>query len=873
MKKIFHLFLAILTFIPGLVCGNGMSMPSGIPAGSSFTDQQAERLIWIKIDLQKDRGFLPEITGLLDQKEIGGIIFTGTDLPSFVQVRNELRACRHHDFLMALDGEGSPAHPPGLPGDFPSNEVIAAIGDSLLQKEMIATLCDQLKAAGLQVSISGFIGRETNAVMKKDFADHQILLAIPGDAENLVPSLIKPGNVSTDVVVPRLFTISSDLPDRIDSFLENIEKKCRDYSGNKKFIRTYNGKIGQAIHLTKELYPGQARSAGELKSLLNSAEDRIMAHEAFRYSSVLLKNEDQIIPVSHLGGKRIALISFTPDQEKDRSFRKILGKYTQIDYFSFPIPGNNDAISSARKTLKNYNLFIFSLFPDQATCQEVYKIIDRLSSGTQSIVCTFGIPPTSFPDRAKALLVSLGADSLSQSTAAQVVFGGIPARAKLPFAVAGYLKGSGLSTGKSIRFEYTIPEMAGIDGDYLSKAIDSVATMAIREQAFPGCQVLIAKDRKIVYHHSFGYHTYYKKEKVKNDDIYDLASVTKVTGTLPAIMQFVDQKKIDLDEKFSVYWPDFRNTNKKDLRVREILAHQSGLQSWIPYWRSTVDSSGNFLPGIFRAEPNDTFCIQVTRHLFLNRNYRKVMFRQIRESPVSSEKKYVYSGLPFYIFPEIIKNITHQEYPAYITNTFYHPLGAWNITFNAWKFFPLERIVPTEFDDYFRFSLLHGFVDDEGAAMMGGISGNAGLFSDANDLAKLMQMYLQMGEYGGERFISEKTMREFTSYQYPENGNRRGLVFDKPEPGNDTLSIEKCYPAYSASSSSFGHSGYTGTFVWCDPEYQLVYIFLSNRVYPTRKNTKIGDMHVRMIIHQEIYDAIERFKIKERLSDHGPTSL
>jgi len=872
MKKIFHLLLAILICIPGLVCGNGTSIPSENPAGSSFTDQQAERLIWIKIDVQKDRGFLPEITGLLDQKEIGGIIFTGTDLPSFIQVRDELRTSRHHDFLMAMAGEGGPGHWFRLPGAFPSNEVIAAIGDSLLQQETVETLCDQFKTAGIQVNISGFINRETNAMMKKEFADHQILLAAPGDAGSLVPSSVKPQNVSADLVVPRLFTLSSDLPARIDSFLEDVKKKCRDHSGNKKLIRTYNGKIGQALHLTKEIYRGQARSADELKFLLNGTRNRVIACEAFRYSSVLLKNEGKIIPVSHLGKKRIALISFTPDQKKDESFRKILGKYTKIDYFNLPLPKSNDTVAPALKKLENYNLFIFSILPDQATDQKVKEIIGRLSSGTQSVVCTFGISPIPFPDQAKAIVVSLGADSLSQSMAAQIVFGGIPARAKLPFAAAGYPKGSGLSTGESIRFEYTIPEMAGIDGDYLGQAIDSAATMAIQEQAFPGCQVLVARDRKIVYHRSFGYHTYYKKEKVENDDIYDLASVTKVTGTLPAIMQFVDRKKIDLDKKFSVYWPDFKNTNKEGLRVREILAHQSGLQSWIPYWRSTVDSSGNFRAGIFCAEPNDTFCIQVTKHLFLNKSYRKIMFQQINETPVSPEKKYVYSGLPFYIFPEIIKNITHQEYPDYITSTFYHPLGAWNITFNAWKFFSLGRIVPSEFDDYFRFSLLHGFVDDEGAAMMGGISGNAGLFSDANDLAKLMQMYLQMGEYGGERFISEKTMHEFTSYQFPENENRRGLVFDKPELGNDTLSIEKCYPAYSASPSSFGHSGYTGTFVWCDPEYQLVYIFLSNRVYPTRQNTKIYDIHVRMIIHQAIYDAIERFKRKERLSDRGSTS-
>lgn len=285
--------------------------------------------------------------------------------------------------------------------------------------------------------------------------------------------------------------------------------------------------------------------------------------------------------------------------------------------------------------------------------------------------------------------------------------------------------------------------------------------------------------------------------------------------------------------------------------MREVLAHQSGLQSWIAYHTTTKRSNGAFKPNTLSYSSSEAFTVQLTDNLYLHKDYKEKIYKMIRKSPVDPDQGYVYSGLSFYLFPRIVQNLSGIEFEGYLNHNFYKSLGANTLVFNPLRFFPLDRIIPTENDTYFRELQIHGVVHDEGAAMMGGVSGNAGLFGNADDLAKMWQMYLNMGSYGGQIYISEQTLREFSTCQYCEEGNRRGLGFDKPL-------VEYSYRASSvapqASPSSFGHSGFTGTFVWVDPEYDLLYVFLSNRVYPTRENSKIYDLNIRPDIHSVIYE-------------------
>ncbi len=453
------------------------------------------------------------------------------------------------------------------------------------------------------------------------------------------------------------------------------------------------------------------------------------------------------------------------------------------------------------------------------------------------------------------------------SLAVQLIFGGyrpspartaaeraLPAPARLGYALPG-------ETGTPADFNYRL----------LSDSITRIMAAAIDTGAFPGAQVLVAYRGQVVYHRAFGKHTYEGDRPVRTDDIYDLASVTKTTGGLPALMRAYGQGKFDPDRPLTAYFDGFgRSSNKDTITYRAMLAHQARLRPWVPYWQSSLrgqakypweqkwdgklTADGRWRGRSLRDRPGKRFPIQVTDNLWLHRRYRdRIIYRAIRESPLEEKAEYKYSGLLFYLLPEITENITGVPYEAYLQDTFFRPLGAATLGFNPLGKFPPGRIVPTERDTFFRQQLLHGTVHDEGAALMGGVSANAGLFSTANDLAKYYQMLLQNGSYGGREYVSPAAVREFTRYQYPATGSRRGLGFDKPLLEYDAAASSV---AQAASPNSFGHSGYTGTFVWADPDVELLYIFMSNRVYPTRDNPLIYRLNVRPRIHTAIYEAI-----------------
>jgi CubicO group peptidase (beta-lactamase class C family) len=241
--------------------------------------------------------------------------------------------------------------------------------------------------------------------------------------------------------------------------------------------------------------------------------------------------------------------------------------------------------------------------------------------------------------------------------------------------------------------------------------------------------------------------------------------------------------------------------------------------------------------------------------MFLHRKYPDRIIKAIRKSPLEAEKKYVYSDFFFILAPRVVESMIEEDFDSYLHKNFYSPLGATSITYNPLKKYPKNAIVPTEHDYYFRHEPIHGTVHDEGAIMLGGVSGHAGLFANANDLAKLMQMYLDMGEYGGRRYIKPETLKEWTRYQFPQNNNRRGLGFDKP---NLQYVGENNNTAKDASALSFGHTGFTGTITWMDPQTGLLYIFLSNRVNPTRENTRLYQLNTRTKIQQVLYDAMKK---------------
>lgn len=417
----------------------------------------------------------------------------------------------------------------------------------------------------------------------------------------------------------------------------------------------------------------------------------------------------------------------------------------------------------------------------------------------------------------------------------------------------------GVEKNDSDTLVFTNSTLAGIDSVQLYHGIQTIINQAMDSMAFPGCQILLAKQGQVFYHKSFGYHTFDSLRSVQNSDLYDLASITKVTAATLALMKLTDQGKFDLDQTLGYYFPLLSKTNKADLPIRKVLAHQSGLRSWIPYYSESQRKNGQYRRKTISPDSSSSYPNRVPgSDFFLHKDYReKKIYRMIKKSDLYPTQEYVYSGLIFYLLPELVERLSGDSFDDYLDENFYTPLGAKSLGFEPLKKFSSEQIAPTEVDTFFRMKRLHGVVHDEGAALMLGVSGNAGLFSNANDLAKVFQMLLNGGSYGGRKYLEPETIAEFTRCQYCDLDNRRGLGFDKPLIEYDSI---KTSVAKLASPDSYGHSGYTGTLVWSDPENQLLFVFLANRVYPTRTNRKIYELNIRPKIHDLVYDLIEEGK-------------
>ena len=540
---------------------------------------------------------------------------------------------------------------------------------------------------------------------------------------------------------------------------------------------------------------------------------------------VLLKNKNTLIPLKRLDTLRIEFWT-GQNSEKMTSF---LGRYTLIN----EVPN------------AEYNLIIQSGFGHESPSVNDNKL---------SILCLLAAdsPNSEILKNYDAVIYSNKNGHDIEDQVSQLIFGGIGASDTLLSPYGDFSTGDGLQTEGGLRFSFTSPEALGYDGELLRHKLDSVAVAAIDSGVAPGIQLLIAKDGKVLLQKTYGYHTYDSLTPVQADNLYDFASVTKITGALPALMKLHDKNKFDLDATMGTYLDYFSKGNKKDIQYRQILSHNAQLKAWIPYWTTTIKKNGKYRSKTLTHDASVDYAIKIVDGLYLHNDYKNKIYKQIRKSPLNENPGYVYSGLSFYIYPEIVERLTGEDYESHLKSNFYDPLGAHTITYNPLRFYPLNKIIPTEIDTFFRMTPLHGTVHDEGAAMMNGVSSNAGLFGTTLDLAKLIQMYLWKGTYGGERYISTITMEKFTACHYCQEGNRRGLGFDKPV----LQDKENGSTAVDASDHSFGHSGYTGTFVWADPDTGILFVFMSNRVYPTRDNRKLYQLNVRPAMHQIIYDII-----------------
>lgn len=486
--------------------------------------------------------------------------------------------------------------------------------------------------------------------------------------------------------------------------------------------------------------------------------------------------------------------------------------------------------------------------------QSLKKLINLASLQTKVVLIHMGNPYDLIAfEEIRYTSAALVAYQNNRETGLAVIntlLGHTAARGRLPVSILpDFPQGYGIQTPAFPVLGFSTANLSGFNQQVLS-AIDKLALDGISQGAYPGCQILVSRNGKIAYYKAFGNQTYGSTSTpVMLEHLYDLASITKIAASVPAVMYLVQSGKLNLDDKLGDHLPIAKGTNKENLIIRDILTHRAGLQAWIPFYQSTI-IKGIPKPSVYSTSKTYEYPYQVAEGMYIHRQYKDTILTKILESSLHDHGKYLYSDLGYYILKELIENHLNESLDSWLTRTIYQPIGAERLLFNPLNKFDKREIVPTELDQNYRHQLIHGYVHDQGAAMLGGVSGHAGLFGNAFDLAKLMQVYVNQGRYAHLEIFDSLIINEFIRCQFCAEGNRRGIGFDKPQlsgqgPTCGCLSME-----------SFGHSGFTGTLAWADPAEKIVYIFLSNRVYPDAGNEKLLKYAYRTRIQQIIYDAL-----------------
>lgn len=569
----------------------------------------------------------------------------------------------------------------------------------------------------------------------------------------------------------------------------------------------------------------------------------------------VIKN-DSAIPVKGAEGKNLTLnigVKAHGFSERVRSYAKT----DELNAFT-----GDEAVIRYSDIWTNYdnifvNLLTSSVLPsnDHNYPQGWRELIKALPAEANVIVTLFGNPYV-VKDRfdfenADAVILAFENQPRSQERAAQLIFGGFQSQSTLPITLSvDYHEGFAAETPKASRLKYTVPLDVGVRSEELFK-IDSLAENGIIEAAYPGCQIVVAKDGKVFYQRSFGHQTYDSILPVTDETIYDIASITKIASSTLSLMHLQDQSLFSLDKRLGEYLPELTGGSAyRTILLRDMMAHQARLSPWIPFYTKTL-VGGKPDTLLYAKVPNDSMSLQVTNDMYLLNSYEDEMYKRILNTSLRRHKKYKYSDLGYYFVKKIIEEQSGKALENYVMENFYQPMGLKTMGYHPLDRFDLSRIAPTEVDSYYRHQTVHGYVHDMGAAMTNGVGGHAGIFCNAHDLAALMQMFLNKGVYGGERYLSEDVVEEYTSCQFCPS-NRRGAGFDKP-----VTTLDGGPTCDKVSLSSYGHSGFTGTQTWADPKHGINYVFISNRVYPDGENWRIVKMDIRTNIQSAIYELFE----------------
>jgi beta-N-acetylhexosaminidase len=641
-----------------------------------------------------------------------------------------------------------------------------------------------------------------------------------------------------------MLCLPEDVPAAIEAIKAAIKKKRLKQND-------IDDKVQKVLAAKYDLGLSQAQvvdTTNLLEDLNAKTED--LKKQVARNTVTVLRNDANLFPFRL--GQRIAYVGF--GSETVNTFGKRLAHDFHADTFALSYKADTAMVASVLQQInsKGYDAIIVGVHDYSYRPANNYNIsknvLDLWSAlpADKTITFLFGnvYAAKNFCD-AKTLVAIHQDDEAFQQTAADFLRGSLSSIGRLPVSVCTFPYGTSIvlnnrvSTGSSVAW----------------LGIDSIMNDAMAKKAFPGAVVIAVQNGEIKYHKAFGKYEYADDAKpITLESIYDLASVTKVSATTVAVMKLYEQGKLDLNKTLGDYLPWTQGSNKAGLLIKDVLLHQAGLSPFIPFYKETIDTNTGMPSSVlYKSEMDTLYTIPVARNLYLRKDWTDTLHKRIVQSPLTAHGKYVYSDNDFILLGSIVETLTGMPLDQYVQKTFYSPMGMATTGFQPWKRFGVERVVPTEKENYFRRQLLRGYVHDEGASLFGGIAGHAGLFSNAYDLAMLYQMLLDGGVFNGERYLKPETIQLFTAYG--SEISRRGLGFDKPEKDNATS--KSPYPSALASLASFGHTGFTGTCVWVDPEAKLVYVFLSNRVYDSRGNNKLSTMGIRGKVQDVIYKALK----------------
>jgi beta-glucosidase-like glycosyl hydrolase/CubicO group peptidase (beta-lactamase class C family) len=642
------------------------------------------------------------------------------------------------------------------------------------------------------------------------------------------------------------------LPENVPAAIEAIEAAIKHKRLKWKEI---DAKVKKVLLSKYQLGLNKAQFVDTTNLLadLNAATDEIRKQVA-RNTVTVINNKAGFLPLFHKG--KIAYVGLGVNDSNSIGHRLKDEMDADVYYLSYKDSGSRAAtILDSVRTSKYDNVIIgihgFSNRPanNYGISAAAIGLWDSLQSANTATIVFGNVYASQNFLNAGTLIAMHQDDDITQHMAADFLEGKIASRGTLPVTVGENKYGTGIAIHRFVP--------VGTSPAWL--AIDSIVRDGIVRKAFPGCEVLAVQNGEIKYHKAFGNYEFDSRSKpVTLESIYDLASVTKISATTVSIMKLYEQGKLGLNKTLGDYLGFTQGSDKAGLKIRDILLHQAGLNPYISFYRETIDeTTGRPSPALYSDKRDSLFTIPVALNVWLRRDWNDSMLQRIVQSKLGPAPKYVYSDNDFILLGKVVEAISGMPLDQYVHKTFYAPLGMTTTGFKPWQRFGIERVVPTEEEKYFRRQLLRGYVHDEGAAMFGGVSGHAGLFSNAYDLSLLYQMLLNGGELNGERFLKPETIKLFTAYG--SDISRRGLGFDKPE--KDNASRKEPYPSTLASPETFGHTGFTGTCVWVDPQSKLVYIFLSNRVYNTRTNNLLGQMNIRGKIQDAIYTAVKADEI------------